>query len=140
MPLAANDLVLICINAMPNLLGRMPVDSLLTNGKIEKQLKFFLAAAWEHANPAARAYVMDKRPFNGFELDLLAFEDGRPKFWIEAKSRTIGMTCKRPRRRLLDKPRTESCPLLYRSAIVMAILFIFSRLCRGQGRVCFHHS
>ena len=29
---------------------------------------------------------MDKRPFNGFELDLLAFEDGRPKFWIEAKS------------------------------------------------------
>jgi hypothetical protein len=46
MPLAANDPVLICINAMPDLLRQMPVNCLLTNGKIEKQLKCFLGAAW----------------------------------------------------------------------------------------------
>jgi hypothetical protein len=86
LPLASNDPVSECIGTMGDLLQLLPVNCLLTNGKIEKQLKFFLGAAWERGNPITRAYAMDKRPFDGFELDLLTFEDGRPKFWIEAKA------------------------------------------------------
>lgn len=85
-PLAPGDPVCVCVNTMAQLLQLLPVECLLTNGKIEKQLKFFLGAAWEQGQPKTRAYVMDKRPFDGFELDLLAFDNCVPQFWIEAKS------------------------------------------------------
>jgi len=77
------DLLVQHIKKIPETLGNLPIRYLLTNGKVEKQLKFFVGAAWENVK-LKRAYVMDKR-FNNRELDLLAFEDGKPKFWFEAK-------------------------------------------------------
>lgn len=76
LPLAPIDPVSACIGIMRKLLRLLPVNCLLTNGKIEKQLKFFLGAAWQHGNPVTRAYSMDKRPFGGFELDLLKGAQG----------------------------------------------------------------
>jgi len=62
----------------------------LGNGKIEKQLKIFLAAAWVGQMPERRACLMDKQ-FNRVELDMLGFEipSGNevagPVVWIETK-------------------------------------------------------
>lgn len=60
----------------------LPSDYLLVNGKIEKQLKYFVGATWQ-ATGHGRAYVMDKRFPR--ELDLLALENLEARFWMELK-------------------------------------------------------
>ena len=60
----------------------LPSHYLLVGGKVEKQLKYFVGATWQ-AMGQGRAYVMDKRFAR--ELDLLAFENLRPRFWMELK-------------------------------------------------------
>lgn len=106
--LPPSDLVVQCTNQAVPLLNSLPISYLLTNGKVEKQLKFFIGAAWEKSCNK-NAYVMDKwfsktkqvyemeqhkaienNMDKGFskkmvELDLLAFKDAIPQFWIEAK-------------------------------------------------------
>lgn len=70
------------LKAMPKC--GLDLRSALTNGKVEMMLKTFLGIAWVGSAPMRkRSYLMDKdldQP-----LDLLAFEGGKPKFWIEAK-------------------------------------------------------
>ena len=87
MPIALNpnDEVLATVLNMQHILAAVPVRYLLTNGKIEKQLKYFMGAAWEAGNPGTRATATDKRPFNAFELDVIAFEAAIPHFWAELK-------------------------------------------------------
>ncbi len=65
------------------LLAPFTRSRILANGKIEKQLKLFLAIAWIRGG-RNRACVMDKR-FNGRELDLLALQNAKPRYWIETK-------------------------------------------------------
>jgi hypothetical protein len=92
MPIAPNDSVRQCAEAIRNLLARLNLGTdspaatyFLANGKIEKALKTFIGTAWIEANVASRAYAMDKRPFDGCEMDLLAFEHAAPIFFIETK-------------------------------------------------------
>lgn len=82
-PLLTTDLVVQCTNDLICFLKFLPTKYLLTNGKVEKPLKYFIGAAWEAKN-SQNAYVMDK-VFNYRELDLLAFQKANPVFWIEAK-------------------------------------------------------
>jgi hypothetical protein len=84
MELASNDPVVSSLQRVPEILDGLPLTHLLANGKIEKQLKFFLAAAWVKAEPSKRVCLMDKK-LNGRELDFLALEDAAPKFWLEMK-------------------------------------------------------
>lgn len=70
------------LKAMPRC--GLDVRSLLTNGKVEIQLKTLLGIAWVASGASRnRSYLMDKRL--DAPLDFLAFEAGRPKFWIEVK-------------------------------------------------------
>lgn len=84
-PLDKDDPVLACIRGMQSLLELLPVKYLLTNGKVEKQLKFFMGAAWEKPFPESRASATDKRPFQNLEFDIVAFENRSAKFWAEVK-------------------------------------------------------
>jgi hypothetical protein len=97
------DPVYQCVSQLSELLEPWQTSSFLRNGKIEMQLKLFIGAAWERGNPGARAFVMDKAfylpgkasyPSGKDEkqrrkkkggLDLVALEDGEPRFWIETK-------------------------------------------------------
>jgi hypothetical protein len=80
---------------------------LLTNGKVEKQLKAFLGESWANCNREHRAFIMDKKfdvrlegtehfvidqfeKRKSIELDLLVFDRdtdliAAPTFWVEAK-------------------------------------------------------
>lgn len=70
---------------MPKVLKARTIRSILTNGKVEMQLKTFLGMAWTASarRPHRRTFLMDKR--FGPRLDLVAFEGDRPYFWLEAK-------------------------------------------------------
>jgi len=88
-PLERTDNVFQCVSTMETLLGLLPVTYLLTNGNIEMQLKAFLGCAWIKLNQSARSFIMDKqcgRPERGgAALDLIAFENRIPQFWVETK-------------------------------------------------------
>ena len=83
-PLRKNDPVVRCLRRATRLLEPLGKTDVLSNGKVEKQIKLFLAAAWLERRMRDRACVMDKK-FNGRELDLLALRNGLPKFWLETK-------------------------------------------------------
>jgi len=68
-------------------------DHVLTNGKIERELKFLMAAEWESASErkGLRACLFEKE-FSGVPLDFVALQKesinagtGKPQFWIETK-------------------------------------------------------
>jgi hypothetical protein len=69
------------------------LDNVLSNGDIEKELKFLMGATWrDSSRKSHRACTLDKRLF-GADLDLVAFEkpfertsESKPIFWIESKS------------------------------------------------------
>jgi hypothetical protein len=65
------------------LLASFTKPRVLANGKLEKQLKLFLATAWIRRG-RNRACVMDKR-CNRRELDLLALQNAEPRYWVETK-------------------------------------------------------
>lgn len=70
------------LKAMPKC--GLDLRSALTNGKVEVILKTFLGIAWVGSAPMRkRSYLMDKKLHQ--PLDFLAFEGGKPKFWVEAK-------------------------------------------------------
>jgi hypothetical protein len=73
-----------CLRSMPRVLARIDLRAVLTNGKVESPLKTFLGITWV-ATGARRTYLMDKRFADAARLDLVAFEDGQVRFWIEAK-------------------------------------------------------
>jgi hypothetical protein len=80
-----SDPVLQCLSKVDSMLTDFVSLDVLANGKLEKQLKLFMAAAWmRQATDSVRACVMDKR-FNRKELDLLALEAAGPAFWVETK-------------------------------------------------------
>jgi hypothetical protein len=101
-PLGERDPVLQCLESMrkrKKQWGR----SLLVNGQIEMQLKYFIGQAWERLS-TRNAYVMDKqfhssasnempggekKKGNGTATkggrDLLALKGTKAKFWIETK-------------------------------------------------------
>lgn len=79
-----DDPVLSCLKSLRRLLQPLCDTDVLSNGKIEKQIKLFLAAAWLEGGMEDRACVMDKK-FNGCELDLLALRNRQPRFWLESK-------------------------------------------------------
>jgi hypothetical protein len=91
MRLDATDPVYRCIKKMRRLIRPLKGNSLLVNGKIEMLLKSIIGVAWESEKPNDHAFVMDKRfkvqgaPVGIGGLDILAFENRKPKFWIETK-------------------------------------------------------
>ena len=73
-----------CLKAMPECLCGVDLRSVLTNGKVEMQLKTLMGVAWVNRQRAnQRSYLMDKKLYA--PLDLVAFEQGQAQFWIEAK-------------------------------------------------------
>ena len=74
-----------CLTSMPECLRNLDLRSVLTNGKVEAQLKTFLGISWVADNPRGRAYLMDERFGLPGGFDLVAFEDLEPRFWIETK-------------------------------------------------------
>lgn len=83
------DDVVQCVATMTTLLRLFPVTYLLINGHIEMQLKGLFGCAWISPRQSARSFVMDKqcgRPERGgAALDLIAFENRIPQFWVEIK-------------------------------------------------------
>jgi len=59
MTLGTEDRVLMCVEEAAQILRRLDAERVLSNGNLEKQLKFFVALAWEH-EAANLASVMDK--------------------------------------------------------------------------------
>lgn len=69
----------------------LPLGHVLTNGKVERELKFLMAATWEVERVGRGACLMEKGWF-GCLLDLIALERepnvrtaALPKCWIETK-------------------------------------------------------
>jgi len=101
MNLDPSDPVVKCAEKAAVLLRGLEPQRVLSNGNLEKQLKFFVALAWEH-DSASRVGVMDKSlKFGPGEkqsasgekqksesawVDLLLLEGPSPKYLIETKS------------------------------------------------------
>jgi len=77
--------IIACLKGMPQRV-RGNLSSALTNGKVETHLKTLMGITWatQQRRGRPRSFLMDKKL--GAPLDLVAFEQGVPQFWIEAKS------------------------------------------------------
>jgi hypothetical protein len=108
MKLDENDPIVRCVRNAACLLRSTRPRRVLCNGNLEKQLKFFLALAWEHESDS-HISVMDKslkfgpslpkdpsdkpRKRNNAAVDLLLLDGTNPEFLIETKSTFSDRLC-----------------------------------------------
>jgi hypothetical protein len=74
--------------AMPEVFQGLNLEAALTNGKVEAVLKTFLGITWVAGAVALgehRTYLMDKQFGTGAGIDLVAFQQQQPMFWLECK-------------------------------------------------------
>lgn len=89
-PLKESDFVLSAVRGMATILNSFSSAYSLTNGNVETLLKNVFGMAWI-GTLTSRAYVMDKQfkrtdtNGRGPAIDLVAFDNREPQFWVETK-------------------------------------------------------